>query len=326
MHSLDGGARTPGLTLEMSLGRYPGPIWTAAVLMAAGVLSLVSVILFGDNPELPTIATNFTLIFNTLVIVILMVLGARMPWALLWTLFVISILTTAWLVYDAATPLGSTLYGLGFVMYATYLGLWASKPMAYVLLAGMATAFLIALVAGGLASLAVAGWLPLMLISLVVMTLLLYIVRHLRDRATIDPLTGLLNRVGLETLLELAPSAGRSVEPRALIILDLDNFKTINDTAGHLEGDRTLRRFGAALRECTRNDDIVARTGGDEFVIIAPRMGADQVEGLVARLRRSTAIEWSHGAVEWPATMTFDDAVARADGLMYVEKRHRRTS
>lgn len=92
-----------------------------------------------------------------------------------------------------------------------------------------------------------------------------------RDQAIHDALTGLFNRRYLEETLprELASSRRRNA-PMSVILLDVDHFKTVNDTFGHQAGDRTLQRLAALLDESTREGDIACRYGGDEFVLVLP--------------------------------------------------------
>ena len=96
----------------------------------------------------------------------------------------------------------------------------------------------------------------------------------LRDQSIRDPLTGLFNRRYMEESLEREIArATRSATPVAVLILDLDHFKKINDTYGHSAGDHVLRELGAILRYRSRTEDVAARHGGEEFMLMLPGMG-----------------------------------------------------
>jgi diguanylate cyclase (GGDEF)-like protein len=93
----------------------------------------------------------------------------------------------------------------------------------------------------------------------------------LRSRVDRDPLTGLLNhRAFYQRLEEEAARGARAGRPVVVMMLDLDNFKALNDSHGHLAGDEALRRTGEALRSVCRSGDVAARLGGDEFALILP--------------------------------------------------------
>jgi diguanylate cyclase (GGDEF)-like protein/PAS domain S-box-containing protein len=106
--------------------------------------------------------------------------------------------------------------------------------------------------------------------------------RHLADH---DPLTGLLNRRGFAAALgsQVAHSRRYGAEG-ALLILDLDGFKGINDTLGHDAGDRLLVEVSAALTDCLRETDVVARLGGDEFAVILPRETLDEASVVASKI------------------------------------------
>ena len=90
-----------------------------------------------------------------------------------------------------------------------------------------------------------------------------------------DPLTGVPNRIFFEDRLDiLLAQARRTGKPLALLALDLDRFKRINDTMGHQAGDSLLQQFAQRLRTRIRESDTLARVGGDEFVIILPEIGS----------------------------------------------------
>jgi diguanylate cyclase (GGDEF)-like protein len=151
-------------------------------------------------------------------------------------------------------------------------------------------------------------------------------------RAATDALTGLPNRRAVDdTLLRMLAQAGRSFDPLSVILLDLDHFKTINDTYGHDRGDEVLAAFGARLREVLRAGDFAGRSGGEEFVIFLPdtdRTGAvrlaeklrSQMHGLTVRGVEET-ITASFGIACFP-----DDAVdgttllRSADRALYTAK------
>lgn len=159
--------------------------------------------------------------------------------------------------------------------------------------------------------------------------------RQMGDVALRDPLTGLPNRALLDDRIEQALArAQRSGEPFALIVVDLDGFKEVNDLRGHRAGDAILCGLAARLEEVVRASDTVARVGGDEFVVLS--LGtSDELETatLVTRLRQAlrqpftvdgtpieidASIGWalfpSHGA-------TPDELLGHADGEMYATKR-----
>lgn len=108
-----------------------------------------------------------------------------------------------------------------------------------------------------------------------------------REQTLLDPLTGLYNRNGAEARVDAS-------EPGALLFIDLDNFKLVNDTFGHAEGDRVLCAVGEALRRSFREDDVIVRVGGDEFAVFArgtwdedelaarAQQTLDQIEGIEA--------------------------------------------
>jgi len=152
------------------------------------------------------------------------------------------------------------------------------------------------------------------------------------DLARTDALTGIYSRRAFEERLEHdLDLARRHRSPLTLIFVDLDNFKTLNDTSGHEAGDAVLRAAARALGQSTRRVDTVARLGGDEFVVALPdtaRAGAEQVaEKMQADLRQALAT-LAPGVTCSIGVKTFEDApasvgeaVQAADRLMYEAKR-----
>jgi diguanylate cyclase (GGDEF)-like protein/PAS domain S-box-containing protein len=142
---------------------------------------------------------------------------------------------------------------------------------------------------------------------------------RLRRLAHEDPLTGLANRralgAALDRALEGPPAAtdggtapGQDAAPFALVMLDLDNFKSVNDTQRHDAGDAVLRTVAARLRDVARDGDCVARMGGDEFMVLAPLRGHGEALDLAETLRAAVARPIALGA--HPVNLTASAGVA----------------
>jgi diguanylate cyclase len=101
-----------------------------------------------------------------------------------------------------------------------------------------------------------------------------------------DPLTGLNNRQGFQRALD---ASGCSLRRAALLALDVDHFKTINDTHGHVIGDKVLLKIAEILRSHIKADDIASRLGGDEFAVLLPGMSLDDAAALAEQIRASVS-------------------------------------
>lgn len=154
----------------------------------------------------------------------------------------------------------------------------------------------------------------------------------LRQLSTTDPLTGLLNRAGLNQLLR-DPEWGDWV---SVVMLDLDNFKQINDNWGHPAGDQVLRVFGRCLADNIRDADVAVRVGGEEFMLILSSSQPDAHGQIIERIRKTmekTAVGWqadyigvtvSGGAVTVAGAKlggNLDSIMAEADTRLYQAKR-----
>ena len=149
--------------------------------------------------------------------------------------------------------------------------------------------------------------------------------------ASTDDLTGLASRRHFTESLEKAVSlARRHGSPLALVSLDLDGLKRVNDTAGHEAGDEVLTSFAALLADLCRSEDLPARLGGDEFSVLLPGVGLGGARGLAERLlgavRSSEALAHrdvtvSGGVAAWASGELPDDLLRRADAALYAAKR-----
>lgn len=110
--------------------------------------------------------------------------------------------------------------------------------------------------------------------------------QHLSNLATLDPLTRLLNRRGMEDALQISMAqASRRGTPTSAIMVDIDHFKGVNDSFGHEVGDHVLRQVAEVLGRLCRSSDVVARTGGEEFLLILPETELDSARILAERIR-----------------------------------------
>lgn len=160
----------------------------------------------------------------------------------------------------------------------------------------------------------------------------------LRSLSLIDDLTGLYNRRGFVDLGEQHMSlARRTHRGVTLVYIDLDRFKTINDTLGHHVGDRALRKVTEVLRATFRRSDLIARMGGDEFAVLALEASGDDSKLLIRRLReqveefnRTTrepyqlSLSVGMSRFDGESRMRLDELLAQADGAMNEEKREKR--
>lgn len=149
-----------------------------------------------------------------------------------------------------------------------------------------------------------------------------------------DPLTGLLNRRGLEAAIARAFAAGAAAsETLAMLAIDLDRFKEVNDTLGHEAGDKVLHHVGRVIAAAVRRADLVGRLGGDEFVAVLVGVGSPQqalqiaediiakletpldLQGATVRIGASIGVAMSAGGKDSPAAL-----LRRADTAMYASK------
>lgn len=164
--------------------------------------------------------------------------------------------------------------------------------------------------------------------------------RALEALSLTDELTTLHNRRGFLVLAaQQLKIAARTTRAAALVYLDVDNLKPVNDNLGHEEGDRLLRDAAQVLRSSFRESDVVARLGGDEFAVLTVEVGAEHAALLEERLARAVAdfnatqkrpyqLSLSVGIepFEPAAPATLDELLARADKRMYAKKQQRKAA
>ena len=154
------------------------------------------------------------------------------------------------------------------------------------------------------------------------------------DLARHDHLTGLYNRRFAVELLEMERvRMARAQRPFSVIILDVDDFKSINDTHGHECGDRVLVELGDVLRSCVREQDAVARWGGEEFLLMLPETDLDGAAVIAEKVRAAVdeaqvpcssgevSFTVTAGAASWAHEEAVEETIRRADGALLDGKR-----
>ena len=161
----------------------------------------------------------------------------------------------------------------------------------------------------------------------------------LRNLATRDQLTGLFNRnyfnISIEREIEKVRRMGGKP---MLIMIDINNFKYVNDTYGHLQGDKVLKESAIILNNSVRASDLLVRLGGDEFLILLPSVTGDEKDALLKRLRKNLSdwnrgnatldykLSFSIGHATLEADTDFVESMRHADENMYKDKMKSRSS
>ncbi len=156
--------------------------------------------------------------------------------------------------------------------------------------------------------------------------------RELEDKVSRDPLTGVLNREGLQKLFLESASQADKINGLCIAFMDIDHFKKINDTHGHAVGDEVLKAFAKLITKNIRSTELVARWGGEEFILACPNSNLQEMYDLAEKLRAMTEMySWPDGIrvtcsfgvaqMEEESTSQF---IQRADAALYSAKRHGR--
>lgn len=161
-------------------------------------------------------------------------------------------------------------------------------------------------------------------------------VSHAREDALCDGLTGLANRKGFDlALAECLTELGTEVHGPSLLICDIDHFKRVNDTYGHLFGDRVLQSVAKILKDTIKGADVAARFGGEEFIILLPDTRLEDAERLAEKIRSTVAqcrirrqgrderiesVTISLGVTSYHTGESASEMIARADQALYASK------
>ena len=296
------------------------PYLLLALVAVVGAAQALTVALVPPGPE--TNRAAYALIGTAALVlaVVLVTVGPRLgSWLL------VASVTLATVLVEGVTLLtrtgeGQMLAGFSF----TLLGVFA----AYFLPTRVVYGYLVAATVLYVTTLLVNPQLAYLWHGLVVATLTVGItlvvaglVRHLRGMALHDPLTGALNRQALADGAERAHLLDeRGHVATTVVEIDLDGFKHYNDAHGHAAGDQLLAGIVRDWSAVLRRTDLLARTGGDEFVLILPATDPVEAEALLQRMREANPAGWSAGVAQWQPGERMPEVLRRADLAMYAHK------
>ena len=252
-------------------------------------------------------------------------LGPRAPHWILHATMVGGIVAITLLVAKAATGVGMVVSATDYMWMAVYTAFFFSRVAARAYLALITVLF-------GAALLINSHWVPAD--AWIVMTASIVVVSEtigrqssrLRHEAHTDELTGLLNRKGLAIAAERAISlADRTDISLTIALLDLDDFKQVNDQDGHAAGDKLLVRLAEAWNDGIQPGDIFARLGGDEFLAVLVGYSDVEAARFFQQMRFSSPAPWSAGIIKRNEGESLSACLARADNALYEAKRSRTT-
>jgi GGDEF domain-containing protein len=305
----------------------PGTPIEVAVLALMALVSGLGCLLVAAIPMAPH--TPQTLLyglgsFGVAIAFALLVAGPRVSTAVLHGTVLAHVAHLGVMVAVAVTERGMFLSALGFTWTAVYVAYFFRPPVAraYALLmiAGLSASLLVARAPSG-----VLVWVVLSTMVWLAVVILSRLNERLRAAAHTDSLTQVLNRPGFAVAAArqraMAERRGESV---ALAVIDLDDFKAVNDRHGHAAGDRLLVEMAGAWSASLRPSDLLARFGGDEFILMLTGATAGQVDAILGRLAAAHPGAWTAGTVLCSNDETLDEAINRADSRLYAAKETRR--
>lgn len=297
----------------------------AATLLLMAVLTLGGALwpLGDDTP----VALWFAVTGLLLVVGGALVLLRARAW-LLPTALTVAVAGACVLIAGSRTPEGVVIVSLGPILAAQF-SAYAFNQRAALMVAG---ASCLAVTVGMIASpvpFVLVTWGVLMVMTALSSSMLGYTTYWLRRHATTDDLTSTLSRGALMSRLEVElAEAARTRAPLSVVAIDVDDFKRLNDTHGHLVGDEVLAALGAHWRAHLDRREAVGRTGGDEFLVILPGRTGAQARAWVETVRPTSRTPWSAGVAQAGADDDLRSLLDHADVALYAEKaaaRERRT-
>ncbi|OZD60825.1 hypothetical protein CH263_20255 [Rhodococcus sp. 06-1059B-a] len=252
------------------------------------------------------------------------VLGRRFPWQIALVGCWLLVIVTGLQVYFSTQGIVAVNNLVLYPLLACYMGWFFRHWCARATVAAAFIASGIGLLINPFGDALWITWINLLFVSVFSLEATIHLRRVSNRRIETDPLTGILNRAGYyRTAAEALAAAQRAGTHLTLVLIDIDDFKRVNDTRGHAAGDHTLITLAATVRAAIRRTDHIARIGGDEFVVLLPGMSTDNALGLIERLHRAADYTFSYGIAQSVPGESTDTLLARADAELYLQKTSR---
>jgi diguanylate cyclase (GGDEF)-like protein len=303
------------------MGGRPPIVWSLSLLFAFKSMAAFAIVAFPLSAQQPTALVATGAVFALAAAYGVWLFGSRISMIGFELLAALGVLVASGLVAHAHTT--------GGMMVAAFAYPWVAIYAAHFFPRRVVNALGLLITAGFAVGLAVSGlprapiyWLVVTATVWSICSVLGGLSEILRRQVGTDQLTGALNRIGFAAAaLRERTIADRTGAPLTLAAIDLDDFKHINDRAGHAAGDRLLARLVNEWRARLRAGDILARHGGDEFVLLLPATSEREAEVVLTRLHGAAElVGWSIGISEWRRGEELSAVLARADTRLYEAK------
>jgi diguanylate cyclase (GGDEF)-like protein len=315
-----GSALLRGLAQRV-VARRPAIAWSLALLFMFKGLVCLAVVAFPISRTEPVALIAAAGAIGILSSICVWLFALRIPTFGFELLAGCGSLVTSGLVAHATTHGGMMITAFSYPWIAIYAAHFFQRRGVMVQGLLISIGFGVGLLLGGLPHVAI-YWVIVCVTIWSICLVLGHLSESLRRQADTDPLTGLLNRNGfMAAAVREHAIAQRSGNRLTLVALDLDGFKQVNDLRGHVVGDRVLAELGRSWRERLRTGDILARHGGDEFVLLLPATSPESAAAVLDRLHvEDLPVTWSVGISEWLPGESLGECIARADIYLYSVK------
>lgn len=306
--------------LARRLRRLPAPVWALALIYSVGGVMCLFAAAFPISKTAPTTLATVLGVILLLAALGMVRFGTRLSMRHLQLLAFAGTIFNSILVANCTTDYGGALNSFAYLWIGIYAGQFFEQRAARLQAAALVVASGVALLISGLPGMFTA-WALVAGSSVLATESLARLNSRVRTQLVTDPLTGLLNRSGFVAAAERMRSvADRTNLPISIALIDLDQFKQVNDLQGHAAGDELLVDLGREWRAELRGSEVLARFGGDEFALALVGTEKAGAEDALRRLRLASAAHWSVGVVEWRRGESLDRAMARADEELYRAK------